>query len=862
MPDSLRGMPDDRRPDLPGARWTTFGWLCWFVVTGALEALSDERSLAAGRVLALGAIYGTLNSLQLFAALRTTARYPVVGRRAWRHLVVHGASALATGAAFAAGDALATLLGHGTMPGPMRALQHTPGYLLLAVVAHAAVYARRARRAVAADRRLRERLERIGRHRAEAELRVLKAELHPLLLEDALDVATGLVRTDPARAQRVLVELGQMMREAVSRSTVREVTVEEELEALEPLVEIASAAHVLDEAGSDGRPWLLVEMDPELREALVPHLVLHPIVAHASRRARDDEALTLRIERADGDVGEERLALSVWIVPTARHAPERGADDPRHRERIDAATSQALATLRRRLTALHGDAATLRVGSVGEQMAAMVAIPFRADRIAAPIGAATDRRPSVPAPAGAPRGLVAGLRAAALEGWTLAIARRDVAPRSLWAAARAYLARHIARPSRDPLAVVVCIAVLLVGLGDALGVLVIAVPSSASPVVLTVGHALRVVAMGWLAIRLARLRPLAGDDGRTALTLHAGAVAAAAALAATTHALIGAVARHAGVAIPVGPPLTSSAPLFFGGLVVTYVVLAGAVHGITSVRGRHRSAQVVRELRLALATAAHQRTRAELRALKAELNPHFVGNALHTATALVRHDPAAAEHMLRSLGALAREAAAQTATEEVTLTQELACLQPFLAIESARLGLAAGALSVDWEVAPDVLDAWVPHSVLQPLVENAVRHGLAPRGGVGRLTVRARRTRHPRRTPAESHPAVPRVAAPAAHPIVHPTVHANGVDATWLELAVIDDGVGLTARSAANGAEAPHVSRPGTGGVGAGAGSRGIHGRLAALYGPLALFELVPGSESGTVARLVIPLRVAGAAAN
>jgi two-component system, LytTR family, sensor kinase len=306
---------------------------------------------------------------------------------------------------------------------------------------------------------------------------------------------------------------------------------------------------------------------------------------------------------------------------------------------------------------------------------------------------------------------------------------------------------------------------------------------------------------------------------------------------------------------PAGVVLEQSV-LRFVAAVALYALLAAAGQAVLYARDRRQSALVARGLRSALSDAARQRAHAELRALKAELNPHFVGNALHTATALVCRDPEAAEHMLRALAALAREAATRTSTQEVTLAEELSTLEPFLAIERARLGLADGALTVDWEVAPELLDASVPHFVLQPLVENAVRHGLAPRGGAGRLTVRARRASAPGNRAA--------VAAHERAVDVHPIrrrkrgVRADASPAapappaiSWIELAVVDDGVGLAATRAA------HASRPGTGGVGAGAGVRGIHSRLAELYGPEALFELVSGDGPGTVARLVIPHRVA-----
>lgn len=125
------------------------------------------------------------------------------------------------------------------------------------------------------------------------------------------------------------------------------------------------------------------------------------------------------------------------------------------------------------------------------------------------------------------------------------------------------------------------------------------------------------------------------------------------------------------------------------------------------------------------ARAEADRVRAELQALRAQLNPHFLFNTLHSITALVRSDAARAEGALEQLAACLRHVLAVNAagTEEVALGDELGFVRDYLALERLRHG---NRLRVIEEIDPDVLDAPVLAFLLQPLVENAIRHGMAP----------------------------------------------------------------------------------------------------------------------------------------
>ena len=115
-------------------------------------------------------------------------------------------------------------------------------------------------------------------------------------------------------------------------------------------------------------------------------------------------------------------------------------------------------------------------------------------------------------------------------------------------------------------------------------------------------------------------------------------------------------------------------------------------------------------------------TTARLAELQSRIRPHFLFNTLNTALALVRHDPARAEAVLEDLAELFRVAITENA-ESVTLAEEVELAQRYLAIEQIRFG---SRLQVSWELDPDAGAARVPPLLLQPLVENAVRHGVEP----------------------------------------------------------------------------------------------------------------------------------------
>lgn len=211
--------------------------------------------------------------------------------------------------------------------------------------------------------------------------------------------------------------------------------------------------------------------------------------------------------------------------------------------------------------------------------------------------------------------------------------------------------------------------------------------------------------------------------------------------------------------------------------------------------------RLYRAERLAAAELEARLTQAQLDALRAQLHPHFLFNTLNAISVLTTEDPAKANRMLLRLGDLLRATLDATDRDQVTLDEELALLDQYLEIQQIRF---EERLEVEIDVAGDARAALVPTLLLQPLVENAIRHGIERRPDGGRITVVGRRR-----------------------------------DDT-MELEVRDTGPGL---------------EPGAPGVGIGLAN--ARARLSHLYGAeyrLALEEM-PGE--GTAVKIAMPFRCA-----
>lgn len=251
------------------------------------------------------------------------------------------------------------------------------------------------------------------------------------------------------------------------------------------------------------------------------------------------------------------------------------------------------------------------------------------------------------------------------------------------------------------------------------------------------------------------------------------------------------------------PGLARALQVFVGWLFVDGL-LYWTVLSVASVVEHQRR---LRERELAASQLETQLARADLQALQMQLQPHFLFNALHTVGSLVRTgDRDTAVRVVAGLGDLLRRMLDGVSQQEVPLKAELEFVRTYLAIEQIRF---RDRLTVTIDADDDVLDAAVPHLILQPLVENAIRHGIAPHVAAGRVEVRARR--------------------------------AGG----YLELDVRDDGPGL-----GNG-----TTRPGPSGI----GLTNARARLERLYGEDCELSVRNAAGGGLEAQVRLPLRRAPA---
>jgi LytS/YehU family sensor histidine kinase len=212
----------------------------------------------------------------------------------------------------------------------------------------------------------------------------------------------------------------------------------------------------------------------------------------------------------------------------------------------------------------------------------------------------------------------------------------------------------------------------------------------------------------------------------------------------------------------------------------------------------------------AAATQLALLAQAELQALKAQVNPHFLFNTLTTVGALTRSDPEGARGVIKDLSVFLRRSL-ERGEEMSTLADELNTVATYLRLEQARFGLR---IREDILVPPELLGQALPVFILQPLVENAIKHGIGPKREGGTVTLRA------------------------------------GQDArgTWIE--VTDDGLGIAPEDLAR-LNARGGSRSATG---MGIGLQNVHRRLRLMFGPgFGLGLSSAGLRQGTTARLTLP---------
>jgi signal transduction histidine kinase len=162
---------------------------------------------------------------------------------------------------------------------------------------------------------------------------------------------------------------------------------------------------------------------------------------------------------------------------------------------------------------------------------------------------------------------------------------------------------------------------------------------------------------------------------------------------------------------------------------ITYWAIAGLSHAVLYYRESRDRALRTAQLETRLVEA-------QLAALQHQLHPHFLFNTLHAISALMHKDVEAADRTLMRLSDLLRITLDSIGHQEVTLKAELDFLSKYLEIERTRF---ADRLSVGFDIQPDTLDARVPNLILQPLVENAIKHGVAKKSGAGHIQITARR---------------------------------------------------------------------------------------------------------------------------
>lgn len=282
------------------------------------------------------------------------------------------------------------------------------------------------------------------------------------------------------------------------------------------------------------------------------------------------------------------------------------------------------------------------------------------------------------------------------------------------------------------------------------------------------------------AVWLAGRRPL-GRSGWSGVLAHLGGLAVTVAgRAAIVAALNDQIRWYAGDV----PPFDELLLISVYNNLFMYLLITLAAHALYYAKA-HRERE-------------EQLDRARREALRAQLQPHFLFNTLNTIAALVHADPDGAERMIAGLGDLLRRSLDNDGRTTVPLGEELAMLRAYLEIEQERF---ADRLAVRWEVDPGTLAAAVPPLLLQPLAENAVRHGLWPRPSGGELRIVAAR------------------------------------EGEQLVLQVCDDGLGL---------------RPG---AAPGIGLSNTTERLRGLYGPRHQFRLTPRTEGGVMTTVRLPYR-------
>lgn len=234
--------------------------------------------------------------------------------------------------------------------------------------------------------------------------------------------------------------------------------------------------------------------------------------------------------------------------------------------------------------------------------------------------------------------------------------------------------------------------------------------------------------------------------------------------------------------------------LISGMFAVAFTVLVG---GIIYARVFYRQAL---SRAVALERMQAELARAELRALRAQVNPHFLFNTLNTIAALIGENPAAAEDVVTRLADVFRHALTASSREHTRLADELEFLRSWLAIERVRFG---DRLRVVEDIEPGLDDVPVPGLLFQPLIENAVRYAVAPRAEGGTVSLRVRRDPSGETLTAE-------IAddGPGFAPGVRPSGHGVGLESVRERLRLGGAGHAFALESTPGGGTRVRVTLP------------------------------------------------------
>jgi two-component system LytT family sensor kinase len=310
---------------------------------------------------------------------------------------------------------------------------------------------------------------------------------------------------------------------------------------------------------------------------------------------------------------------------------------------------------------------------------------------------------------------------------------------------------------------------------------------------------------------LTRRYPIVGPRWRSGVLIHLGATQIVVALKYTLYVAVGVALGHK---VLTGPLTAEIARVIVRNLIyenMAFWAVDAAVHALVLYRDVQEREARAERLRAEL-------TQARLDALTGQLHPHFLFNALNSVSSLMHRDVAAADALLARLGDLLRRTLRASERPEVTLAEELTLLSDYLAIVGARF---RDRLTVRVDAAPGTETALVPHFVLQPLVENALEHGIARRAGAGTLEVCARRL---------------------------------GENGETLVLSVADDGPGLS-HDDVRPVPVEQETRDGRA-TARGVGLSNTRRRLTALHGHHYRLMLVDRPTGGLEVRVELPFRI------